>query len=1081
MENVESTQPASQATQQIADPRRMGRNNSGISDSDIADVMCILHPCSPAAFAIVANTAELRPQNVLQYTGFENYDDGVSNSRLQEEETFILGIDGPTHAMDLALRFSVLPINPALGFVFGRNDKMCDIVLAGDTSKRVSNMHFSIFVNESGVLMLRDMSTNGTIVDDVVLKGKSANAVQTRMLNPGSIIQILSPKSNEIVKFIVRIPSREGHVEEHQIRFAEYIRQAAIARERAMRDGAGGRRGGTGQRPKPTGRQEITQPYAPLVHNQYGMHWSGGDKYNVVGFIGKGAFATVYQLATKDEGQLFAAKELEKRRFIKNGVLDRKLDNEMKIMRDISHQNIVQYVDYKDHTNHLYIIMEFVPGGDLAQYLSIHKSLTESLGNAMAIQILDALSYLHAKKITHRDIKPDNILIADMNPNNFRVKLSDFGLSKMVNNESFLKTFCGTLLYCAPEVFPHYDDHIAARGQKRGRRGTAPKSIKFHSYSQSVDIWSLGAVLWYSLCNKPPFEGVADRDGRGMFDKIMMTPLDSTDLIEKGISDDGVSLLAEMLNTDPGTRPSPAECLAHPWFGRKQLASQAPPSDAGLGAIVEEEEEDHDGVCAPNVAALRIEEHEDSGESQYDEVSIHSGSMNFFDPRQSKRFKPDAAAYRETSQILASSPLAEFESIQIGHQVEGTTQQGPPRRKLFGEISQSQLQGPGGLGMCEVNPYDGDVSNPTSESIHNGQQDQDGWSQEAQHRTARRLEAHSSLEGAEALLRDVHMESLHVSSDSHGADSSEPKTPNPPEAPSSHQTTSRTSATPNGHNDVTPKPAQPGAFSRRIHFPLSASFFYDPKDPTTHNLEYASAVSGYDFLSNPGSDTSKNASLAPTQPGSRTDDDTNQGDTDAEPENGPSATQPAQDKFVKPPPRLGKLSTTAESIAVVNLNLSQRATSWGRAPSNTYVWPDREDTRIPKRGFTLLFHAPGIDAVPGDADLTKLPGLHCIITTDSSRGIFVNDVLLPKGEPGKFAFGRLHSGDEIVVWEKGSSSSKEILKFTCEFFHGQSKELRKETGPRFKVDYEIYDEQLSGKKEEQGHVTTETASDVRQQ
>ena len=90
------------------------------------------------------------------------------------------------------------------------------------------------------------------------------------------------------------------------------------------------------------------------------MKWDGGDKYNLIGQIGKGAFATVHQLATKMEGKLLAAKELEKRRFMKNGLLDRKVDNEMKIMQDLRHPNVVEFVEYHDEGEHLYIIMEYV-------------------------------------------------------------------------------------------------------------------------------------------------------------------------------------------------------------------------------------------------------------------------------------------------------------------------------------------------------------------------------------------------------------------------------------------------------------------------------------------------------------------------------------------------------------------------------------------------------------------------------------------------------------------------------------------------------------------------------------------------
>jgi serine/threonine protein kinase len=128
--------------------------------------------------------------------------------------------------------------------------------------------------------------------------------------------------------------------------------------------------------------------------------------------------------------------------------------------------NIVQYVDYHDHEQWLYIIMEYLPGGELSAFLQKNGPMPEIMVKTVARQVLRALEYLHRRRITHRDIKPDNILIASFDP--LRVKLSDFGLSKAVNQETFLKTFCGTLLYCAPEVYPEYDRY--KRGERKRRR-----------------------------------------------------------------------------------------------------------------------------------------------------------------------------------------------------------------------------------------------------------------------------------------------------------------------------------------------------------------------------------------------------------------------------------------------------------------------------------------------------------------------------------------------------------------------------------------------------------------------------------
>jgi serine/threonine protein kinase len=135
------------------------------------------------------------------------------------------------------------------------------------------------------------------------------------------------------------------------------------------------------------------------------------------------------------------------------------------LANDITQQpNIVQFIEHKEHDRWFYIIMEYVPCGELSAYLAVGK-LQEDMVQTIARQILHALRYLHKRKITHRDIKPDNILIASHDP--LKVKLSDFGLSKVVQEETFLKTFCGTLLYCAPEVYPEYEMY---RGEVRKRR-----------------------------------------------------------------------------------------------------------------------------------------------------------------------------------------------------------------------------------------------------------------------------------------------------------------------------------------------------------------------------------------------------------------------------------------------------------------------------------------------------------------------------------------------------------------------------------------------------------------------------------
>lgn len=112
--------------------------------------------------------------------------------------------------------------------------------------------------------------------------------------------------------------------------------------------------------------------------------------------------------------------------------------------------------------------MELVEGGDLSVYVKRPGALLEHSCKRVAWQICSALEYLHKRNITHRDIKPENILIEREEPLN--LKLSDFGLSKRTtSDDAFLQTFCGTILYCAPEIYPGYDQYKSGNAGKRRR------------------------------------------------------------------------------------------------------------------------------------------------------------------------------------------------------------------------------------------------------------------------------------------------------------------------------------------------------------------------------------------------------------------------------------------------------------------------------------------------------------------------------------------------------------------------------------------------------------------------------------
>jgi serine/threonine protein kinase len=733
-------------------------------------------------------------------------------------------------------------------------------------------------------------------------------------------------------------------------------------------------------------------------------------------------------------GKLLAAKELEKRRFMKNGMLDKKIDNEMKIMQDLRHPNIVEFVEYHDQGDYLYIIMEYVRQGDLQGYLNQHGTMREELARTMAQQILSALNYLHRAKITHRDIKPDNILIADLDP--FTVKLSDFGLSKVVKHEeTFLKTFCGTLLYCAPEVFPDFNGQ--SKGTKR-RRGAKT----YHSYSSSVDIWSFGGVLWYALCGVPPFKGVADATGEAMFNNIMSTKLDPTPLHKAGVSAACIDLLTRMLRTDPAERPTDRDCLNHPWLKDGAII----PADPVLQSIVEEDESE---VAEEQLSQLSIQEEVPESDEE-DEILSDEELMGFVTERQPKRVRPDPRYPRnQVREHEHSSVEPSFQSSHLFNDGESFALMPTPRQpRLFGEIGQSALQSSGVL-----NAHANDALSP-EESVrlaqHDGAVDSsfavggaDGKGPFTAPAQLERDISSPSLLGAESLVRDLNMTSPY-SPVSRTQSPVMPATPKTPEVVQ-HSSLDHSKAF-SSISEATPK-AGPSGMNRQINLPLTASYYYDPLDPNTHNLQYASRISGFDFVSQSRESQSEETAYADTVGASDTSAASSQAAVPSPAAEVPSV--PAELDIRPPPRRLGKLIATPDSFAPnLVLNIDKSKTSWGRLANNTIVYENSRDTRIPKTAFIIFWYSSGgqsadtVEELSQEGkDWTSLESLNVGIWTCATHGISINGKhLRQKDDKGRALFGHLHTGDIVQVYH--DSHGTQCLKFRCEFYLGVGKEPR---------------------------------------
>lgn len=200
--------------------------------------------------------------------------------------------------------------------------------------------------------------------------------------------------------------------------------------------------------------------------------WLKGD------FLGSGTFGTVYE-GVGSNGMFFAVKEVSLSDQGKTGKQAiRQLEQEIALLSEIQHPNIVQYLGTERDDEKLYIFLELVSKGSLAHVYEKYVFFYDQV-RAYTTQILSGLKYLHDRKIIHRDIKCANILVDASGV----VKLADFGMAKQVDKLGLLKSFLGSAHWMAPEVV-------------NPRR----------SYNLMADIWSLGCTVLEMAIGKPPFE-----------------------------------------------------------------------------------------------------------------------------------------------------------------------------------------------------------------------------------------------------------------------------------------------------------------------------------------------------------------------------------------------------------------------------------------------------------------------------------------------------------------------------------------------------------------------------------------------
>uniref|UniRef100_A0A8D1AXX7 non-specific serine/threonine protein kinase n=1 Tax=Sus scrofa TaxID=9823 RepID=A0A8D1AXX7_PIG len=200
--------------------------------------------------------------------------------------------------------------------------------------------------------------------------------------------------------------------------------------------------------------------------------------YRLLKTIGKGNFAKVKLARHILTGREVAIKIIDKTQL--NPTSLQKLFREVRIMKILNHPNIVKLFEVIETDKTLYLIMEYASGGEVFDYLVAHGRMKEKEARAKFRQIVSAVQYCHQKRIVHRDLKAENLLLdADMN-----IKIADFGFSNEFALGGKLDTFCGSPPYAAPELF-------------QGKKYDGPE----------VDVWSLGVILYTLVSGSLPFDG----------------------------------------------------------------------------------------------------------------------------------------------------------------------------------------------------------------------------------------------------------------------------------------------------------------------------------------------------------------------------------------------------------------------------------------------------------------------------------------------------------------------------------------------------------------------------------------------
>ena len=280
-----------------------------------------------------------------------------------------------------------------------------------------------------------------------------------------------------------------------------------------------------------------------LVQKQKG---NPNNKYIRGKKLGQGTFGSVYKAKNIIFSNYVAMKIIPKKSNM-DVVL---INNEIDILKKLSHPNIVRIFEFYESKNCFYLINDFCPVGELYDFIN-QSSLNEEQLAVIFYQVFSGLQFLHANNITHRDLKPENILISKKEINEkdgleyFWIQIIDFGTAKIFQSNQSEKSIVGSAYYIAPEVLNK-------------------------KYNEKCDNWSVGVIMYMFLTGKPPFNG---RNNEEVIKSIKTCNYNAKDEVLLTRSPEVRDLIKHLLDKNISKRFSAKEALNHEWFkkynGRK--------------------------------------------------------------------------------------------------------------------------------------------------------------------------------------------------------------------------------------------------------------------------------------------------------------------------------------------------------------------------------------------------------------------------------------------------------------------------------------------------------------------------------